>query len=250
MKLNEILCRQLSIDYCCKADDVLDDRNHFTIHQFLQDRRKFQEGKECFLKIAVINGKLLFSGRKDILDWCQERYPSAGSEWFFEAKNMRLLNDRLHEDGYQIETVHPFFIADTASKVDVGNYEIRWYEGDEIEQFRGDDRFGEAYAFCSDAPDVIGVAAIYNGNIWGMAGASCDSPTMWQIGINVGKQHGHSGIGKMLVMLLKNEILKRGILPYYGTSMSHIASQRVALGAGFVPAWAELATSRIDVRTQ
>ena len=161
-----------------------------------------------------------------------------------------LLNDRLHEDGYQIETVHPFFIADTASKEDVGNYEIRWYEGDEIEQFRGDDRFGEAYAFCSDAPDVIGVAAIYNGNIWGMAGASCDSPTMWQIGINVGKQHGHSGIGKMLVMLLKNEILKRGILPYYGTSMSHIASQRVALGAGFVPAWAELATSRIEVKTQ
>ena len=48
------------------------------------------------------------------------------------------------------------------------------------------------------------------------------------------------GIGSMLVAVLKNEILKRGKLPFYGTSMSHIASQRVALGAGFVPMWAEL----------
>ena len=40
--------------------------------------------------------------------------------------------------------------------------------------------------------------------------------------------------------ILKNEILSCGRLPFYGTSMSHIASQRVALAAGFVPAWAEL----------
>ena len=50
--------------------------------------------------------------------------------------------------------------------------------------------------------------------------------------------------------MTKAEILKREILPYYGTSMSHIASQRVALGAGFLPAWAELATSRIEEKTQ
>ena len=49
----------------------------------------------------------------------------------------------------------------------------------------------------------------------------------------------------VVVTLLKNEILRRGILPYYGTSMSHLASQRLALAAGFVPAWAELTTSVI-----
>ena len=43
-----------------------------------------------------------------------------------------------------------------------------------------------------------------------------------------------------VVAIIKNEILSRGKLPFYGTSMSHIASQRVALAAGFVPAWAEL----------
>ena len=48
------------------------------------------------------------------------------------------------------------------------------------------------------------------------------------------------GIGTMLVTILKNEILNRGKLPFYGTSMSHIASQRVAINAGFIPAWSEL----------
>ena len=103
--MNKILNQQLAIDYCCFEDEVSDGANHFMLHHFLPGRRRFQEGDECFLKIAVINGKLL-------------------------------------------------------------------------------------------------------------------------------------------VGLLKNEILKRGILPYYGTSLSHIASQRVALGAGFAPAWVELTVRR------
>ncbi|MBP3195726.1 MAG: GNAT family N-acetyltransferase, partial [Butyrivibrio sp.] len=70
-------------------------------------------------------------------------------------------------------------------------------------------------------------------------------PVMWQIGINVDPEVKAKGIGKMLVTLLKNEILGMNRLPYYGTSMSHIVSQKVALGSGFVPAWAELVTDRI-----
>ena len=225
---------------------MLDGKNHFTVHRFLDGRRRFQEGKDCFLKVAVVNGKLLFSGCASILSRCEEQYGSAGGEWFFEAKNLRMLDDRLREDGYRIEMVHPFYIAETDSAVDTRGFDIRWYEGEEIEQFRGDGRYGEAFAFCEDAPDVIGVAALRDGTIIGMAGASADSPAMWQIGINVDPGARQSGVGTMLVALLKNEILRRGILPYYGTSMSHIASQRVALGAGFVPAWAELVTSKID----
>ena len=51
---------------------------------------------------------------------------------------------------------------------------------------------------------------------------------------------------QVLYDIIKNEILNRGKLPFYGTSMSHIASQRVALGAGFVPAWSELYCEAIE----
>ncbi len=142
--------------------------------------------------------------------------------------------------------VHPFYISESTSEVDTAGYDIAWYRGKEIEQFRGDSRFNEAYTFCKTAPDMVGVAAISSGEILGMAGASMDSPLMWQIGINVEPAGRGKGIGKMLVALLKNEILEKGRLPYYGTSMGHIASQKVALGAGFVPAWAELVTDRIE----
>lgn len=118
--------------------------------------------------------------------------------------------------------------------------ETVWYERDEIAQFAGDGRFSEAFAFCPDAPDMLGVAAVQNGEILAMAGASADSPYLWQLGINVLPHARGRGIGAALIARLKNAVIARGKLPYYGTAVSHIASQRVALKAGFLPAWAEL----------
>lgn len=245
--MNEILMNQMAADYCCTPEEVLDHRNHFTRHEFLEGRRRFEESSECFLKIAVINGKILFTGNPGMMAWCRSSYSETGSEWFFEADNMRKLNDRLHDDGYRIAMIHPFYISERISDVDTADYEIRWYEREDIEQFRGDRRFDKAYSFDEGAPDVLGVSAVRDDQILGMAGVSMDSPTMWQIGINIEPDSRRSGIGTMLVSLLKNEVLRRGALPYYGTAFSHIGSQRVALGSGFLPAWAELVTSKINL---
>lgn len=246
----QIFYEQLAIDFCCMPEDVQDSQNHFTEHQLLDGRRTYQEKEDCYLKLAVVNGKLLFSGKRDIVDWCRQQYPDTGGEWFFEPKNLRRLNERFSRDGYQIVFAHPFFLPADTEEPDSSGYEIRWYEAEDIEQFRGDSRYKNAYGFCDTAPDVIGVAALKDGSIVGMAGASCDSPTMWQIGIDVDRNIRQRGIGKMLVSMLKNEILKRGKLPFYGTGMSHFASQKVALGAGFTPAWAELVTDRIVTEAQ
>ena len=78
-----------------------------------------------------------------------------------------------------------------------------------------------------------------------MAGASADSPTFWQIGINTEKEAEGRGIASLLVKILKEDIEKLGKVPYYGTSMSNLASQRVAANAGFKPAWVELLAERI-----
>ncbi len=243
--MNKILVNQMAVDYCCTEDQVLDSENHFTVHRFLEGRRRYQEGNECFLRVAAVNGKLLFTGAESVIAWCSEHYKDSGSAWFFEAGTMRPLNDRLHEDGYRIKMIHPFFISEKPLDADSGAFNIRWYEGDAIEQFRSDSRVGNAYTFEEYAPDVIGVGAWEKDELLGMAGASLDSPTMWQIGIDVVPQARRRGVGIMLVKLLRNEILRRGILPYYGTAVSHVASLRVAVGSGFVPAWTELSTEKI-----
>jgi len=63
---------------------------------------------------------------------------------------------------------------------------------------------------------------------------------MWQIGIDVFPEYRGRKVGTNLVELLKNEILKRGKIPFYGTVSSHFRSQNIAINAGFFPVWAEL----------
>ena len=78
----------------------------------------------------------------------------------------------------------------------------------------------------------------------GMAGASEDGAYLWQIGINVVPECAGKGLAAELVRSLKNEIIRRGKVPFYGTSESHTISQTVALKAGFVPAWTEIYVCR------
>lgn len=89
-------------------------------------------------------------------------------------------------------------------------------------------------------------AAIIDDEIVGMAGASADSPSFWQIGVNVNKNFEGRHIATGLVSMLKADILKKEIVPYYGTSFSNLASQHVAAKAGFEVAWVELITERIE----
>ena len=124
-----------------------------------------------------------------------------------------------------------------------GSTIFRLYEEKDIEAFRGDERFDKAFSFKPMTPDVLGIGAIENEEVIAMAGASADSPEFWQIGINVLPAARGKNLGVQLVTRLKNEILKRGKVPYYGTSFSHTLSLRIAVKSGFIPAWTELITA-------
>lgn len=237
--MNPIFVKQLAIDFCCSEEMVLSGENIFTEYQPREGRRIFRES-ECFLKVASVNGKILASGKAEIIRCVRQQYQNGSGAWFMDFDNLRKLDEKMKEFGCHIGQAHPFYIATEKTVVDTKGYEIKKYVGDELLQFRGDDRFDEAFLFDKLPKDEIGIAAIKDGEILGMAGASSDSDLMWQIGINVMRGAEGVGIGSMLVALLKNEILDLGRIPFYGTAMSHIASQRVALHAGFYPAWAEL----------
>ena len=248
------LARQLALDYCCSPADVADSKNHFSIYIPQEGRRRFQEKEACGLKIVVVNGKLLFTGSEEIVAECRKRYANVSGEWFFDVKRLREIEELLAPFHFRIAQVHPFFLpefdvgsSDLSSPLlsEARNFDLVRYDQDAILQFRGDSRFDEAFAFDPDAPDVLGIAAVKDGEILGMAGASADSPLFWQIGINVNPHVGGTHIGSTLVRLLAQDIIAHGAIPYYGTGMSHIASQRVAHHAGFVVAWAELVTEGI-----
>lgn len=242
----EKLCTQLALDYCCSPADVADSKNHFTIYVPQGGRRRFQESSVCGLKIAVINGKLLVTGSEDIVAECRKRYADTAGEWFFDMKRLRELEKLLAPFGFRIAQVHPFYLPEAEiAPPNTYDFELIHYDRNAILQFRGDNRFDEAFAFDPDAPDVLGIAAVKDGEILGMAGASADSPLFWQIGINVDPHAKGMHVGSTLVRLLAQDIITHGAVPYYGTSMSHIASQRIAHRAGFAVAWAELIAEEV-----
>ncbi len=120
---------------------------------------------------------------------------------------------------------------------------VRWFEGEELEQFRNDSRFNVyALSFSPTQPDRLAVAAYDGDEIIAMAGCSEDGAHLWQIGIDSVPGYEGKGIAANLVTLLKQEIIVRGKVPYYGTAESHAVSRSVAIKSGFLPAWCEIQT--------
>lgn len=244
--MNSILKRQLALDYCCSEAEVQSRGNVTTVFRKADGQRRFDGDETCFLKILATNDKLLCCGREDVVAALSPWLAEANGRWFLDAAPLAELNRKIAAFGYRIKRFHPFFTSDKKSAEPERDFDLVWYEKEEIEAFRGDPRFKNAFTFLEAAPDMLGVAAVQNGEILGMAGASGDSPTMWQIGIDVPEQFCGRGIAPTLVIALKNEILERGVLPFYGTAASHMASQRVAVKSGFLPTWTELLTAKSE----
>ena len=211
--MNEILAKQLAIDFCTDVNSILSKENVFTEYKQLEGRRIFKEG-ECYFKAASVNGKIVASGRKDIIQWAREKFKTENGAWFMDMGCLHELEEGLLRFQCRIGQAHPFYIATKKSDVNTKDYDIKIYEGDELEQFRGDERFGEAFIFDGLPKDEIGIGAYKDGRLLGMAGATSDSDRMWQIGINVMPEAEGLGIGTMLVAAIKNEILDKNRLPF------------------------------------
>jgi predicted GNAT family acetyltransferase len=92
----------------------------------------------------------------------------------------------------------------------------------------------------------LATVAKHAGKVVGMAGASADCESMWQVGIDALPEYRRHGLAAYLVNWLTLEILRRGTVPYYGTASSNLASQCVAHRAGYAPAWVCAYRGRFD----
>lgn len=243
----QIAKTQLALDYSCELSRFEEEKNTLVENKLIEGRRIY-DNDGCFLKILCLGGKSIITASPSIMSWCKENLLNKDAAWLFEYPKLREIDKKLVEFGHEIADVHHYYLpnANAKAKEIEAKTIVKWYEGEEILLFENDDRFGEALAFDENHPDMIAVAAFDDDKIIGMAGASADSETMWQIGIDVLPEHRGRGIGTNLVTLLKNEVLKRGKIPFYGTVESHLNSQNIAISAGFFPAWAELYSKTKD----
>jgi len=123
---------------------------------------------------------------------------------------------------------------------------------EQYERFRGDPRYSNALGFSKRRPDITVLAAFDPDAATALAeplavaGASDDSPLMRQIGIDVLPAWRGVGIASVLVRDAARLTLAEGYLPFYGTSPSHMLSQRVAMNAGLVPTWWEYVSTSLN----
>lgn len=126
---------------------------------------------------------------------------------------------------------------------DVGD-EIAVIWGEEIADLYRYPGFDDALTYESwgRIRDQVAAVAWRAGEPIGMAGASDDAERFWQIGVSVTPGEQRRGLGRALVSRLTEEVLARGILPYYTTTTANIRSRAVAVSLGYWPAWTELYT--------
>lgn len=238
--------KQLACEFNCSPDDFSKEENTITAAILHEKRRKFSDDV-FFLQMATFGKGTVISADGSIHPWLDEWVKGKDGIWLFEQHNFFELETEIRKYGYKMALTHHMFLPGSdLVNVDT-DLHIKWLEQEEITEFYGREEFSNAICdrFRPERPDVLAVVALDGNKITGMAGCSADSPKLWQIGIDVDPEYRGRGIARTLVTLLRNEVFRRGAIPYYGTSLSNLASWKTALSSGFTPAWIEVESRKI-----
>ena len=239
-EMEEAVRQQLSCELNCEAADLSGAENVITPAILHGKRRRFSE-KPFFLQMATFGDGAVISAEERLHPWLSEWARDKRGFWLFEQHNFYALECELRKHGYRMAQTHHMFLPGEERSAAAPVEGLRWLEREDIAPFYGSEVLSNALCdrFRPERPDVLAVAAFRGDQLMGMAGCSADTPLLWQIGIDVLPPYRRQGLGTALVTLLKNEVLRRGAIPYYGTSLSNLFSWKIALKAGFRPVWIE-----------
>lgn len=228
----DLVYSQLAIDYNCSPDDFGKDGLIFTEAKENMGRRPFPWITPR-LEIISFGNSVVINASADIMSNVRRQ---------LEGKT----RDEVFWSPF-VYGVSPYFLPDIGNiavlkKPDGFEYEI-------IEKQNIQKLFEmNGLPFDSTSPFIpvlIAVAGNRSG-IVGMARASADCKTMWQIDVDVLSPYRGKGVATALVNMLTCEILERGHIPYYFTSDSNVISMHTAVRAGYIPAWVHCYKIRLN----
>lgn len=240
----DIAMQQSAFDSNCMMKDFRSNVNKVVLSEKSYKARKYL--KLPFLcDLTSYGNNIVASASKELIkevEWYITKYQV---EHCFETPNLHRLMERLKPYNLNVCFMAEYFLPDMEILKPLPcQYETKVMEPE---------GFAEYYlpewsnALCEKRKelDSLAVGAFDNGKLIGLAGASADCDTMWQIGIDVMPEYRRQGIASSLTSRLALEILGKGIVPFYCCAWSNLKSARNAIKSGFRPAWVQI-TARED----
>lgn len=235
--------RQLALEFGVRPEDFIRPGITFTTPARRPGARgTIREGPA--LLIACMGNSLVVAAEGELRELAEQLAREVnGLHRMVEFPALKRLDAALVRQGRSLwGTEHFFLPGGPLREIPLpGEFTYRWYDPESVKAFYPNRRFRMALGAepNPDRPDVIALAAMEGERIAGVAGASADTDTMWQVGIDVEPDYWGRGLGTALVSALCREIEKKGKLPFYGTAVGNLASQAIAVACGLAPAWIE-----------
>ncbi|MBE6576409.1 MAG: GNAT family N-acetyltransferase [Ruminococcaceae bacterium] len=241
-----IACRQSAIDLGCGEDDFLSRENKVVTSAADSRARKYLTLPFALQLVSYGSNVVAAAETPRLCEVAAEylrRYPV---EHCFETPHLHALDEMIAPEGMKTCFMAEYFLPDMRRLLPMGcPLPMRTLEPE---------KFSHLYlpqwsnALCAKRShlDMLAVGAYDGDTLVGLAGASADCESMWQIGIDVLPDYRRRGIASALISRLACEILSRGKVPFYCAAWSNIPSVRSAIRSGFRPAWVELTARRAD----
>lgn len=244
----ETAYRQLALDLNTTPERIQEGGVIFTLPALNPGRRAYSR-EMPFFEMATIGTATVIMANEGLWpalrDWSED---AEEPHWLLEFPRMQKLAEILAPLGYGLtQSFHHYLPSrDFAPAAAPKGLTLKLLEREDIAAYYPNEAWPNALQGQENParPDVLALLALDGGASAAMAGASADSPSLWQIGIDVLPNYRGRGLGTRLVENLAYEVERRGTLPFYGTSLSNIHSQNIAWKCGFRPAWVAVSAKK------
>ena len=251
--VTETVAATLAAEACCSLAVLRSEGVHVT--ELVRDRddsplrRRFPERKES-LDIISMGAGVVVSATREWMPWVTGLFRNVQPD---DAFGMELVGESARRArGYSCRLNGPQLFHVTSSQdwrptrdmptgytIEVGGAEL--LESVDQSIFPNARIASGAVHQGRDVP--VAAVAIHCEGVVGVATFSTDSESLWQIGIDVLREHRSRGLGVALTSQATRAVLDRGKVPYYATSVANITSRRTAQSAGFYPFWTSVYTT-------
>lgn len=244
-KILGIAMEQSAIDMSCKPEDFCSDRNKTVISKPDPYARKYLE-LPFFCHIASYGSNAVVSSSEEFAPFAERYIEKHGAVRSFETPSIHELDAELQKYGHRVCFMAEYYlpVPELVAPLECG-LELRVMYKRDFERYYLPE-FGNAICAEHSERDVIAVGAFDGDTLAGLAGASADCESMWQIGVDVLPEYRRRGIASAVTSGLALEIMNLGRIPFYCAAWSNVRSARNALKSGFRPAWVELTAKTED----